>query len=127
MLPTIQTPFSPQALRLSLKLTDVSQVLTIKHYQDLIMGAVSAFQMLAKFCHNTQLNIPEDSHLHTPHSKNLKSHIYKHHPWYSRGMYFTSSNDVHCMLTVSEQFPYNVQTFHLHQSRITLLTCTGPL
>jgi hypothetical protein len=41
----------------------------------LMMEAANTSEMSVNFYHTTQRNNPEDSHLHTRHCENLKSHI----------------------------------------------------
>jgi hypothetical protein len=48
----------------SLKLTDVSKVLTASIIRALMMEAVSTSETLVNFYQTTRLNIPENSHLH---------------------------------------------------------------
>jgi hypothetical protein len=58
------------------KLTDISEVLTASIIiTALMMEAVSTSEMSVIFYQTTWHSIPEDSHLHTHRSKNLKSHL----------------------------------------------------
>jgi hypothetical protein len=41
----------------------------------LMMEAISTSETLANLYETTRRNIPEDSHLHTRHRENLKSHV----------------------------------------------------
>jgi hypothetical protein len=54
-------------------LTDVSKELAASIIT-LMIEAVSSSETLVNIYQTTQFNMPEDSHLHTPHHKNLKSH-----------------------------------------------------
>jgi hypothetical protein len=92
----------------------------------LMIEAVSTSQTLVNFYHTSWCNIPEDSHLHTRHCENLKSHVYKLHPWHCKGtsplskMNEYRSKPVSLHSYTSDEnllaVPFKVQTFHLNQS-----------
>jgi hypothetical protein len=58
----------------------------------LMMEAASTSEMLVYFCQTTQCNNPENSHLHTRHCENLKSHIYN---YFYVGLKHLEAHDIH--------------------------------
>jgi hypothetical protein len=57
------------------KFHNISAVLAASIIRVTIMEAARIPETLVNFCHGTQGNKPEDSHLHDDHHKDLKSHL----------------------------------------------------
>jgi hypothetical protein len=86
----------------------------------LMMEAASTSEMLVNFYQTTRNYNPEDSHLHTCHHENLKSHKIKHHYQESLPLGITL-NKVNSVHTFTTQF-CNIQLkfIHAHPSKIIL-------
>jgi hypothetical protein len=83
------------------KFTDVSEVLDasiIRAMSALMMEAASTSETLVNFYQTRQHNNPEDSHLHTHHCENIKSHKQMFH---LRPQMWVSA---HCLETNADRF-----------------------